>query len=336
MAEEQDELGEDLEELRDELYDRSGRLGDVKSLDQAGGEMEKSEGELSDDDPASAKPHGIRAVDALSNAEKELEARMLAAGAAMLDALEKEGRGLAQKEKENAASTEGAKPGEGENLKKKQDEINEQAKDLLSKIEQAGLSLRDLNENATADLFGAAREAREGGVESSGKRASNALLYEAFPRAKKEEDKVARELEKTAEKLGDVKRKLANQGNLALRELIEDLKKTQAELPGKGDEEMQEMAKDAASRIGALPEAETDQLLQDTIRFLEKVAYDEKASRAKTAANHVLTDAIQRLEEYFWKDAAEERLRRNHETTAAPRKYKRQVEEYFRRIAEGK
>ena len=71
------------------------------------------------------------------------------------------------------------------------------------------------------------------------------------------------------------------------------------------------------------------------MRFFEKVAYDEKASRAKTAANHVLTDAIQRLEEYFWKDAAEERMRRNHETTAAPRKYKRQVEEYFRRIAEG-
>ena len=138
--------------------------------------------------------------------------------------MEKEGRGLAQRQEGNAPETEGAKPGEGEGLKGEQDEITEEVQDLLSKIEQAGLSLRDLNENATADLYGAAREARENGAESSGKRASNALLYEKFPRAKKEEDKVARELERAADKLGEVKRKLANQGNLALRELIEDLK----------------------------------------------------------------------------------------------------------------
>ena len=98
---------------------------------------------------------------------------------------------------------------------------------------------------------------------------------------------------------------------------------------------MREIAKEAGGQIGQLPEAESDQLLQDIIRFFDEVAYDEKASQAKTAANKALTDAIQRLEEYFWQDAAEERMRRNHETSASPRKYKRQVEEYFRRIAEG-
>ena len=260
---------------------------------------------------------------------------MLAAGAAMLEALEKEGRGLAQEQRDNAAKTEGAQPGEGKELKGEQEKINSATKDLLSKMEKAGRALRDLNENATEDLYGAAREAREDGIESSGKRASNALLYEAFPRAKKEEDKVARELDEAADKIGDVKRKLANQGNLALQELIEGLKKEREKLPGKGDQEMREMAKEVGEQIGALPEAEGDRLLQDIIRFFDKVAYDEKASRSKTAANHALTDAIDRLEEYFWKEAAQERIRRNHETTSAPRKYKRQVEEYFRRIAEG-
>ena len=328
-------MQKDLEEIRDELYDRSGRLDDVRSLDQADGEMKKSEGKLNEDDPAEAKPHGIRAAEALANAEKELEGRMLAAGVAMLDALEKEGRELGQRQGENASKTEGAQPGEGEGLKKEQDEINDGVKDLLSKMEQAGQALRDLNENATQDLFGAAREAREGGIESSGKRASNALLYEAFPKAKKEEDKVARELENASDKLSDVKRKLANQGNVALRELIENLKDSQEKLPGMGDKEVQEMAKEAGGQIGQLPEAESDQLLQDIMRFFDEVAHDEKASRAKTAANKALTDAIQRLEEYFWQDAAEERMRRNHETSTSPRKYKRQGEEYFRRIAEG-
>ena len=335
MAKEQDEIEKDLDDLRDDLYDQSGRLGDVRSLEQAGGEMKKSEKELDQDDPAGAKPHGIRAAEALTNAEQEIEGRMLAAGAAMLEALEKEGQGLAQQQQENSAKTEGAQPGEGKELQREQDRLNQATKDLLSKMEKAGLALRELNENATEDLFGAADEAREDGIESSGKRASNALLYEAFPRAKKEEDKVARELGEAADKIGDVKRKLANQGNLALKELIEGLKKEQAELPGKGDQEMREMAKEVGEQIGALPEAEGDRLLQDIISFFDKVAYDEKASRSKTAANHALTDAIDRLEEYFWKEAAQEQIRRNHETTSAPRKYKRQVEEYFRRIAEG-
>ncbi|MFP6854307.1 MAG: DUF4175 family protein, partial [Opitutales bacterium] len=334
MAAEQGEIRKDLDDLRDELYDRSGRLDDVRSLDQADGDMKKSGGELKEDDPGEAKPHGIRAAEALANAEKELESRMLAAGAAMLENLEKEGRGLAGKQQGNAAETEGAKPGQGEGLKAQQDEINEKVKDLLAKIERAGLSLRDLNENATAELYLAAREAREKGAESSGKRASNALQYEKFSRAKTEEDKVAREIERTADKLEEVKRNLANQGNLALRDLIDKLKRSKEALPGMGDKEVQEMAKGAASQIGALPAAESDQVLQNVKGFLDKVAYDEKASQAKTAAGRALSDAIQRLEDLLDNENEKDLLRRNQETFAAPRKYKRQVDEYFRRIAD--
>lgn len=334
MAKQQDDIEKELDEVRDDLYDRSGRLSDVESFDQAGGEMSKSEKELKADDPKAAKPHGARAVEALANAEKGLEARMLAAGVAMLENLENKGRQLAKSQEGNAADTEGAQPGQGEGLKGQQDKINEEVKNLLSEIEGAGLSLRELNENAIQDLYGAASEAREGGIESSGKRASNALLYEAFPRAKQEEDKVARELNETADKLGEVKRKLANQGNHALRELIEDLKESRAELPGMSDGEMREMAKEAANRLGGLPETESDQLLKNATGLLEQVAGENKPTQAKTAVQRELTNVIERLEEYFWKDAAEERLRRNHESIAAPRKYKRQVEEYFRRIAE--
>jgi hypothetical protein len=57
------------------------------------------------------------------------------------------------------------------------------------------------NENATEDLLKEARESREGGIERSGKRAENSLLYEAFPQAKKEEDKVAENLEQLQEGL---------------------------------------------------------------------------------------------------------------------------------------
>ena len=86
-------------------------------------------------------------------------------------------------------------------------------------------------------------EARGNGIEKSGKRASNALLYEAFPQAKREEDKVAGELEDVAEDLADVKRKLQNQGNAALAELAKKLRETQQQLPGMGDEQLKEREK---------------------------------------------------------------------------------------------
>ena len=242
---------------------------------------------------------------------------------------------MAERQRENAKQTEGAGSGQGEPLKKEQDGINEEAKDLLSKIERAGMALRGLNENATEDLFRSAREARESGIEKSGKRASNALLYEAFPQAKREEDKVAEELEGVSEDLADVKRKLQNQGNSALRELAEKLRETQRDLPGMGEEQMKERSEELAQAIGNLPNAESDQRVQNLTRFFEQVAISEEPTQAKSAASAAVAEALELVEQFFWKEAVEERLRRNHETTSAPRKYKRQVEEYFRRIAEG-
>ena len=56
------------------------------------------------------------------------------------------------------------------------------------------------NENATEDLLKEARESRE--EESKiGQAGRNSLLYEAFPQAKKEEDKVAENLEELEEGL---------------------------------------------------------------------------------------------------------------------------------------
>tara|TARA_B100000579_G_scaffold398965_1_gene379577 strand:- start:335 stop:931 length:597 start_codon:yes stop_codon:yes gene_type:complete len=197
------------------------------------------------------------------------------------------------------------------------------------------MALRDLNENATEDLFRSAREARGKGIEKSGKRASNALLYEAFPQAKREEDKVAGELEDVAEDLADVKRKLQNQGNAALGELAKKLRETQQQLPGMGDEQLKERSDELAKAIGNLPGGESDERVKNLTQFFEQVAIDENPSQARSAASAAVAEALKLVEQFFWKEAVEERLRRNHETTAAPRKYKRQVEEYFRRIAEG-
>ena len=335
IAREQEELRRELSELRDEWYKKSGSLGEVGSLDAAGTEMKDAAGDLRRDEPREARPHGDLAAEALANAISEVEGKMAGLAAGMVDQMSAEAGGLASKQRELAEDTGKAKPGEGEPLKEEQDELNEQARDLLEKIDQAARSLGNFNENATEDLLKGARDSREDGLERSGKRAANSLLYEAFPQAKREEDKVAGNLEKLKEELKGVADKLRNLGNSALQDLVEQLRESQEEIPGMGESDLKEKTEELAKALGELPNAESDERLLNLTRALEQVPIMENPTQAKSLASAAVAEALELVEQFFWQEAVENRLRKNQETTAAPGRYKRQVEEYFRRIAEG-
>ena len=335
IARDQEELRRELESLRDEWYERSGSLGEVESLDAAGGEMKDAAGELRRDEPRDARPHGELAAEALGNAISEVEGKMAGLAAGMVDQLSEQAGELAGRQRGLSEETGKAQPGEGEELKGEQDQLNEEAKELLDKIDQSARALGDFNENATEDLLKGSRDSREDGLERSGKRASNSLLYEAFPQAQREEDKVAENLEDLEKDLQGVADKLRNLGNQALRELVEKLQQTKDELPGMGEEEIKETAEELAQAIGGLPNAENDERLRNLTRFLEQVPITEDPSQAKSMASAAVNEAIELVEQFFWQEAVRNKLRRNQDTTAAPGRYKRQVEEYFRRIAEG-
>ena len=335
IAQGQEDLRRDLEGLREEWYEKSGSLGKVGSLDRAGAEMKDSAGELRRDSPRDAQPHGDLAAEALGNAISEVESAMSSLAAGMVDQLQAQASGLAGKQRQLGEETENAKEGQGEDLKGDQEELNELAKELLDKIDQTARSMGNFNENATEDLLRGARDSREGGIERAGKRAANSLLYEAFPQAKEEEDKVTENLEKLNDELQGVADKLRNLGNGALRELVENLQETQSELPGMSGEEMKEKADELARSIGSLPNAEQDERLQNLTQFFEQLAISEDPSQSSSMASAAVSNALELVEQFFWKQAVENRLRRNQETTSAPSRYKKQVEEYFRRIAEG-
>ena len=335
IAEKQEGLRRDLEGLRDDWYKETGSLGKVGSLDQAGGEMKEAAGDLRRDSPRDAQPHGELAAEALGNAISEVEAAMSALAAGMIDQLKEEASDLAARQKGLGDETENAQEGEGERLKDGQGGINELADELLEKIDQSARSLGNFNENATEDLLRGARNSRDGGIERSGKRAENSLLYEAFPQAKKEQDKVADNLNKLSDDLQGVADKLRNLGNGALRELVEKLQEAQEDIPGMTGDELKEEAEELAKSIGSLPNAEQDERLQNLTQFFEQLAINENPSQSSSMASAAVSDALELVEQFFWKQAVENRLRRNQETSSAPGRYKKQVEEYFRRIAEG-
>ena len=334
-AQEQEDLRRDLEELREEWYKESGKLGDVASLDQAGEEMKGAAGDLRRDQPRAAQPQGELAAEALGNAISEVEGKMAGIAASMVEQLGEQAGGLARGQRQLGESTDQAQPGDGEKLKETQEQLNQMIEELLEDIDQTARAMGGFNENATEDLLKEARESREGGIERSGKRAENSLLYEAFPQAKKEEDKVAENLEELENGLEQVENKLRNLGNGALQELAKRLQKNLEELPGLGDEELREEAKELAKAIGSMPNASEDERLQNLTQFFEQMGFSEEPSKGKSMAAAAMTEALELVEQFFWQNAKQDLLKRNLETSSAPNRYKRQVEEYFRRIAEG-
>ena len=84
-----------------------------------------------------------------------------------------------------SGKTENAKGGQGEKLREEQESLNEGIEDLLEKIDRTGRSLGKFEERAMDDLLNLSRNVRAGEIEKSGKRASNSLLYDAFPQAQK-------------------------------------------------------------------------------------------------------------------------------------------------------
>ena len=46
--------------------------------------------------------------------------------------------------------------------------------------------------------------------------------------------------------------------------------------------------------------------------------------------------AVELVERFFWDKSVKKRMTGNHQATRAPARYRKQVQEYFRRIAEGR
>ena len=100
--------------------------------------------------------------------------------------------------------------------------------------------------------------------------------------------------------------KLRNLGNSALRELAQRIQRDMENLPGMSDEEMKQEAEEIANALGSLPNASEDERLQNLTRFFEQMATSEEPSKGKSMAAAALAEAMELVEQFFWK-----KLRRN-------------------------
>ena len=207
-AQEQEDLRRDLNRLEEKWYKRSGKLGDVANLKQAGDEMKDAEEIFEEMSPAMLNHMGNSQKRLLGMPYQSWSPKWLHLLELWWINSEMQLQELAENQREIQGETQGASPGKGDPLKKRQDELNSAAEELLKKIDEIARSLGKFNENAMEDLLKGARESRENGLERSGKRASNSLLYENFPSAEREEGKVAENLESLENDMKDIANKL--------------------------------------------------------------------------------------------------------------------------------
>ena len=99
--------------------------------------------------------------------------------------------------------------------------------------------------------------------------------------------------------------------------------------------EFKESNEEAARMLGNLPHSDTDQRIQNLTRMFEESAFSENINSARSLSRGAVGQASQLIEQFLWQQAVQENFRRNNQNTLAPTRYRKQVEEYFRRIAEG-
>ena len=192
-----------------------------------------------------------------------------------------------------------------------------------------------MDERATEGMLEALRQAEEQDLEKSGRRASNSLLYDAFSSAMSEQGKVEEGLENLGNEMQKIEDRLRYGENSGLGELAEHLQKMAEEGTDSGGMEFKESNEEAARMLGNLPHSDTDQRIQNLTRMFEESAFSENINSARSLSRGAVGQASQLIEQFLWQQAVQENFRRNNQNTLAPTRYRKQVEEYFRRIAEG-
>ena len=223
---------------------------------------------------------------------------------------------------------------EKKKLRQEQESLNEGIEKLLEKMEALAPTLNNFEQRASEQLQKLSRDAKSGNIEKSGKRASNSLLYDAFDQAQKEQGKVEKELGDLGQGLQSLEDQLRYGDSAGLVDFAKRLKEMAEEGQGMGEEEFRQANEEAANALGNLPNADSDERLLNLTRMFEQSAIAEDLNNGRSLSVGAVQQASQLIEQFFWQQAVQEKLRRNNQNTRAPTRYRKQVEEYFRRIAE--
>ena len=374
----------ELSDLQEEIETKVARLDhellQSEGLEEVRGNLKQAQKEMGfaaagarRGDPGKSKRSGDRAKQSLLNASDRMSTRLEQMASRALSSLEKAARSLATREAAAAAAAaaesreqqaNGGESGSAEALRDEQKAISEDLNALLSEFDKTGVELEDHYSELSQELFELAQKTREARIDKPMTRATNALLYERFDRAAKEQERAADQLGALARDMGDISGKVPSMTQEQLNNLMERIEDARRELAevgspsegeGKGEGQGNGSGQGRSTEDGSNEQqTELEGILQEIggrlmqaggmmkNETLTKLGQDMQAPEGSTdamdAGNGNVEDYLDTAKRLVQRLINENQISRKSrvikQSSQAPEKYKSLVEEYFKELAE--
>jgi hypothetical protein len=342
LAKRQENVRADTQKTTDKLQALPEAPAASNSLKNAGSEMEQGRDAFQESDLRRGNLHGQRAHKQLLQARRELEAALRQAGANQINKLADQAARLsaaqaqaAEKSQERAASAETSQDKE---LREQQKQLQQATEQLSQDIQQVSSMLEEDYPEASQALRAASQQADQRGLRKKQTRAGNALLYKQFEAAAKEQRDAANLLQALSQELQASAEKLPPMSSEDLREMLQQLQQHADQLEAaarQGSEsrkrqQFQQIRDQAAQMLQNAADPLKDPRLQQIVDDLRTPDGESSSSEIGEKTMSLFKAAGAVLEEHLARFMMQNKMNFTRETIAPPRKYKRQVEKYFK------
>ncbi|MDD3952527.1 MAG: hypothetical protein PHY82_01270 [Lentisphaeria bacterium] len=342
LAKRQEKVRSDAQKTADKLQELPESLSASNSLKNAGSEMELGRDAFEESDLRRGNLHGQRAHKQLLQARRELEAALRQTGANQINRLADQAARLsaaqtqaAEKSQEQAASAE---PSQNKELREQQKQLQKATEQLSHDIQQVSSLLEEDYPEASQALRSASQQADQRGLSKKQTRAGNALLYKQFEAAAKEQRDAANLLQALSQELQSSAEKLPPMSSEDLREMLQQLQQHADQLEaaarqgseGRKRQQFQQIRDQAAQMLQNAADPLKDPRLQQIVDDLRMPDGEAPSGEIGEKVMSLFKAASAVLQEHLARFMLQNKMNFSRETIVPPRKYKRQVEEYFK------
>ena len=330
-----------------------GRIEPIKEFAQVSGALKRAHMEMAGGIEAleagnrqAGGIHGARARMQLVAALRMLEEALRRASANEVKRLSEMASQLAESQRREAQNSEQlSKDGRPEEnavseARERQNGVNEATEKLKQEIREAVSQLEEDYSKATEAMTEALKKADSKGLQRAQTRAKNALLYKRFERAAREQNDAGNYLQELAGNLHEAAESMPTMGEQELREMLEQLQDSLSQIQNamKDSDTQRAMkrideAREQASRITEeAARATKNNRLQELSNNLTLTGEGESPTEAGSITMQNIAEAAAIIGNMLEGITAEKQRQLLRRSSAPPEKYRRQVEDYFRKL----
>ncbi|MBO4513960.1 MAG: hypothetical protein J5746_14480, partial [Victivallales bacterium] len=341
LADKQGNVRTQVEEVQRQLSAIPSTEAIAESLKATTAEMNGAVQALQQNDKRLGGIHGQRAQMSLAAAIQALEGAVRQAAANAIAQLARQADRLAQQQRQEAQTSEKLAQNNGKDdaSRDRQAALEQKTKQLLDTGARSASELQEDFPEAAQALSQAIAQSRVKGLERSQTRARNALLYQRYDRAAKEQNDAANYLQELAERLGDAASSLPALSEQELREILQELARQAAQIDAatkdpsqaRSQKRLEEGRRQAARTIQEAAQATQNRELQALANEMS-LGGDLAAGELGQLSLQQISHAYSVLETMLGEQLRASQKRMNRRLAPPPERYRRQIQEYFRDI----